>query len=104
MEEIIKEIGAIVVPIVLYVLAGYYASNAQWCSRKIIIAVIVGLGAGLYALAQGTIVTTSWLDLAFNSGPALGAMYLADRVVKGIAKRFSIEWLYSDAPIEGGGE
>ena len=102
MTELIYSIGSILIPIALYVLAGYYASNAKWCGRKIIVASIVGLFAGVYAISNGAQVTDDWLQIAFNSGPAMGAMYLADRMIKGLAKRAGIEWLYSDEPIEGG--
>lgn len=97
--EFLKLAFAILLPIALYILAGYYASNAQWCTRKILVAVVTGLAIGLYGLIQGIDVNESWITLAFASAPALGAMYLIDRVVKGIAKRAGIDWLYTDDPI-----
>lgn len=99
--EFLKLVFAAFLPIFLYILAGYYASNAKWCSRKIIVAVITGGVIGMYGILQGIDVNNSWITLAFASAPALGAMYLIDRLVKGFAKRAGIEWLYSDEPIEG---
>ena len=99
MIEFLKLAIAVILPIFLYVLAGYYAANAQWCSRKIIVAVLTGLAIGVYGIIQGIDVNESWITIAFASAPALGGMYLVDRIVKGFAKRAGIEWLYSDEPI-----
>ncbi len=100
--ELIQLILSVLFPIGLYILAGYYASNGKWCSRKIFVSVVVGLALGGYAILQGITVTGDWIGIAFNSAPALGLIYLADRIVKGIAKRTGIDWLYSDEPIEEG--
>lgn len=97
--EFLKLAFAVILPILLYILAGYYASNAQWCTRKILVALVTGLAIGIYGLTQGIDVNESWVTIAFASAPALGAMYLVDRVVKGFAKRAGIDWLYSDEPI-----
>lgn len=97
--EFLKLAFAVLLPIALYILAGYYAANAQWCSRKILVAVVTGLAIGIYGLTQGIDVNESWIAIAFASAPALGAMYLIDRFVKGFAKRIGIDWLYSDEPL-----
>lgn len=98
MNEIIYTTGSILTPILLYILAGYFASNSKWCTRKVIVSAVVGLCIGAYALYQGAEVSTDWIQIAFNSAPALGAMYLIDRIIKGIAKRYGVDWLYTDEP------
>lgn len=97
--EFVKIIIGVLIPIFGYILAGYYASNAQWCSRKITVAVIVGLCIGAYGIYRGIAVDNTWVDVAFNSAEVMGAIYLVDRVVKGFAKRAGINWLYTDDPI-----
>ena len=103
MQDLLYGFAAIFTPIILYILAGFYAANAQWCWRKIFVALAVGIVIGIYGLFSGIEITDSWVSVAFNSAPALGAMYLADRVVKGTAKRYGIAWLYADK-IEGENE
>lgn len=98
--EFVKIIISVLIPIFGYILAGYYASNAKWCGRKVSVAVIVGLGIGAYGIYQGITVDNNWVDVAFNSAEVMGAIYLVDRIVKGYAKRHGIEWLYTDDPIE----
>jgi len=100
MTEIIYVAGQVIVPIILFILSGYYASNAAWCSRKVFVSVFVGLCIGAYAIYAGDVVTDSWISVAFASAPAMGAMYIIDRVIKGAAKRYGIDWLYTDEPCE----
>jgi hypothetical protein len=99
-EQMIYDLVAILTPIVLYILAGFFAANQTWCWRKIVVAGITGLALGIYALANGTEVSDPWIQIAFASPAAIGGMYLVDRFVKGIAKRYGIEWLYADNPVE----
>ena len=92
----LQTIVSILLPIFAYILAGYYASNEKWCDRKIIVAVITGLVIGGYALVSGIDVSDSWVQVAFSSAPVLGGINLVDRLVKGFAKRYGIDWLYAD--------
>lgn len=101
MADLLLTLGTVLTPIILYILSGYYAANASWCSRKVIVSAIVGLIIGGYAIVSGINVSSDWAQVAFNSAPVLGVMYLIDRIIKGMAKRYGVEWLYTDAgPIE----
>jgi len=101
MADVLITVGSIVTPIVVYILTGYYAANSKWCDRKVIVSAIVGLILGCYALLSGELVSDTWLQVAFNSAPVIAGMYIIDRVIKGVAKRYGIEWLYTDeCPIE----
>lgn len=92
---------ALLGPVILYIFAGYYAANSSWCYRKMIISLITGLIISVYAMSIGLEqITETWLNAAFNSGSVIGFMYIADRVIKGVAKRKGIEWLYTDNKIE----
>jgi len=96
MADVILTIGTILTPIAVYILTGYYAANEKWCDRKFIVSALVGLALGAYAFLSGEIVSDTWIQVAFNSAPVIAGMYIIDRFIKGIAKRYGIEWLYTD--------
>jgi len=96
MADVLITVGSILTPIVVYILTGYYAANESWCDRKVVVSVIVGGVLGGYALLSGEIVSDTWLQVAFNSAPVIAGMYIIDRIIKGVAKRYGIEWLYTD--------
>jgi hypothetical protein len=96
MTDIILTAGTVITPIIVYILTGYYASNQKWCDRKVVVSIILGLVLGGYAIFAGELVSDSWVQVAFNSAPVIAGMYLIDRIIKGIAKRYEIGWLYVD--------
>lgn len=96
MTDVMLTIGTIATPIVVYILTGYYAANMKWCNRKVVVSIIVGLVLGAYAMFAGELVSDTWIQVAFNSAPVIAGMYIVDRLIKGIAKRYGIEWLYTD--------
>jgi hypothetical protein len=101
MTDVLMTIGTVITPIAVFILSGYYASNQKWCDRKVIVSIAVGLILGAYAIYAGQLVSNDWIQVAFNSAPVLGLMYVIDRIIKGAAKRYGIEWLYTDeCPIE----
>lgn len=101
MTDVFMIAGTVFTPILLYILSGYYAANAKWCTRKVVVSVVVGIAIGAYAIFAGELISDSWLQVAYNSAPVLGAMYIIDRLIKGFAKRYGIDWLYTDeCPIE----
>lgn len=96
MADVILTVSTVITPILVYILTGYYAANQKWCDRKVVVSIIVGLFLGGYAFLFGNVVSDTWVQVAFNSAPVIAGMYIIDRIIKGMAKRYGIEWLYTD--------